>query len=407
MKGKERRFSTSRILTLVLAAVVLVYIIHQLLSVFLPMTTGTVVYYEAFDGINTTGTIIRNETLLTSDASGVKYFAVGDGEKVSKNGVIADIYASQEQAQIRTNMKSLQKQIDAVKEVQAYNNTSATDLSLLNAKIDEALLFFSASCRGGVFTDTEAQSQELLKLLNRKKIATGEETDFSAALAELTARYDALKASAPAAQGSIKSNLSGYFVSTADGYENKLTASNILKLTPEELEQLEPAAVAENVVGKIVSDYTWYVACTMPLEKSAAFKVGDTVKLKTTLKSAGVITSTVAAINLGSGKDVLMIFACQNMNGDLATVRNLPLTIVTGEYEGLRISNHAVRVVGGKTGVYVISGMQAKFVEIDIVHTAGAYTLCRQSEDGSKNSLRLYDEVIEKGRNLYDGKIIR
>ena len=95
------------------------------------------------------------------------------------------------------------------------------------------------------------------------------------------------------------------------------------------------------------------------------------------------------------------------MNGDLATVRTLPLTIVTGEYEGLRVSNQAVRVVGGKTGVYVISGMQAKFIEIDIIKTVGEFTLCKQSEDSSNSGLRLYDEVIEKGRNIYDGKIIR
>ncbi len=407
MKNKRFRLNGSRLLTLALVAVFLVYFIHQMISVFMPLTTGTAIYYKSFDGINTTGTIIRNETLLTSNASGIKHFVVGDGEKVSKGGVIADIFASQEQAQIKTDLQNLEKQIDSIKEVQGYNNTSATDLTLLNRKIDEALLSLSASCRGGVFSESDSLSQELLKLLNRKKIAIGEETDFSAVLAQLTAKYDSLKTSAPAAQGSIKSTLSGYFVSTADGYENSLTAQNILSLTPEQLQGLKPDAVSGDTVGKIVSDYTWYVACTVPLEKSAAFKVGDTVKLRTTLKSAGEITSTVAAINLGSGSDALMVFACQNMNGDLATVRTLPLTIVTGEYEGLRVSNRAVRVVGGKTGVYVISGMQAKFVEIDIVHSAGGYTLCKQDENGDKTALRLYDEVIEKGRNLYDGKIIR
>lgn len=407
MKDKKFRLNGSRLITLSLLAVFLVYFIHQMLSVFMPLTTGTAVYYESFEGINTTGTIIRNETLLSSSASGIKYFVVGDGEKVSKGGVIADIYAAAEQAQLKTNLESLEKQIEAVKEVQGYNNTSATDLTLLNRKIDEALLSLTASCKGGNFLDTENYSRELLKLLNRKKIVTGEETDFSATLAALEARYNSLKASAPAATGTIKSTLSGYFVSTADGYENKLTAEGILKLTPEQLRELKPDAVGEQTVGKIVSDYTWYVACTVPLEKSAAFKVGDTVKLKTTLKSAGEIQSTVAAINLGSDKDALMVFACQNMNGDLATVRTLPLTIVTGEYEGLRVSNRAVRVVGGKTGVYVISGMQAKFVEIDIIHSTGGYTLCRENKDGGKSALRLYDEVIEKGRNLYDGKIIR
>jgi len=407
LKDKKTRISGSKIVTLLLVAVFLVYFIHQMISIFMPLTTGTAVYYEAFDGINTTGTIVRNETLLASDAQGVKYFVVGDGEKVSKDGVIADIYETQEQAQKRTDLKNLEKQIESISEVQAYNNTSAIDLDLLNGKIDEALLSLMTSCRNGVYTDSEVKTQELLKLLNRKKIAIGEEADFSAALASLKSSYESLKASAPVAKNSIKSTLSGYFVSTADGYEEVLTAQNILSLTPEKMAALEPGEVSQHIVGKIVSDYTWYVACTVPLEKSAAFKVGDTVKLRTTLKSATEITSTVAAINLGSDSDALMVFACQNMNGDLATVRTLPLTIVTGEYEGLRVSNQAVRVVGGKTGVYVISGMQAKFVEIEIIRTVGEFTLCKPNEDSSASGLRLYDEVIEKGRNIYDGKIIR
>ncbi|MBR6694581.1 MAG: hypothetical protein IKL62_06515 [Clostridia bacterium] len=407
MKDKKTRISGSKIVTLLLVAVFLVYFIHQMISIFMPLTTGTAVYYEAFDGINTTGTIVRNETLLASDAQGVKYFVVGDGEKVSKDGIIADIYETQEQAQKRTDLKNLEKQIESISEVQAYNNTSAIDLDLLNGKIDEALLSLMTSCRNGVYTDSEVKTQELLKLLNRKKIAIGEEADFSAALASLKSSYESLKASAPVAKNSIKSTLSGYFVSTADGYEEVLTAQNILSLTPEKMSALEPGEVSQHIVGKIVSDYTWYVACIVPLEKSAAFKVGDTVKLRTTLKSATEITSTVAAINLGSDSDALMVFACQNMNGDLATVRTLPLTIVTGEYEGLRVSNQAVRVVGGKTGVYVISGMQAKFVEIEIIRTVGEFTLCKPNEDSSASGLRLYDEVIEKGRNIYDGKIIR
>ncbi len=405
MKDKKTRINGRRIVSLLFVALVLVYLIHQLMSVFMPLTTGTAVYYEAFDGINTTGIIVRNETILTADVGGVKYFVVGDGEKVSKDGIIADIYSNQSDAQKRTDLKNLEGQIESIKEVQGYNNTAATDLDLLNGKIDTAIIELIKNCRNGVFTDSEALEQELLKLLNRKKIATGEESDFSAVLGSLEGRYSSMLASAPTPINSIKSSLSGYFVSTADGYENILTAQNITLMTPESLSELQPADVSQNVVGKIVSDYTWYVACVVPLERSAEFKVGDTVKLRTTLKSASEITSTVAAINLGSSNEALMVFACQNMNGDLATVRTLPLTIVTGEYEGLRVSSRAVRVIGGETGVYIISGMQAKFVKIDIVHTVGEFTLCKPAENG-ESGLKLYDEVIEKGRNIYDGKII-
>ncbi len=407
MKRKGSRNVGNKLVTLLAAAVALTYFIYQLCAALMPLTTGTAVYYTSYDGIKTTGTIIRDERVLRSDSSGVRYFIVGDGEKVSKGGVIANVYSSQEDAQIYSDMHSLSQRIAAIEEVQAYNNTAAVDLDLLNTKIDEALLSVMASCQDGIYDDTAENSGELLKLLNRRKITTGEESDYSGVIAELTASYASLSASAPAAVSSVRSDVSGYFVSTADGYETLLTAQSVDTLTPETLENMQPVDNGEGAVGKIVSDYTWYIACTMSLKDSAAFKVGQTVKLKTALKSASELDVTVESINLGGGDDVAMVFACQNMNGDLATIRTIPITVITGEYSGLRVSNRAVRVVDGKTGVYVISGMQARFVNIDILRSTSGYTLCKMDQNATSDSLRLYDEVIEKGRNLYDGKIIR
>lgn len=407
MKNKRKGIDLGKILTAAAVLIFTVYFVYQLFAALMPLTTGTAVYYSAYDGVNTTGIIVRSETVLSNDSKGVKYFVVGDGEKVSKGGTIANIYNSQAEAQIFTELSLLSDRIAALTEVQSYNNTTAVDLDLLNSRIDTTLHSLISSCADGIFLESSEISESLLMLLSRKKIAVGDEQDYSAFLAELSAQHAALSASAPTAAATIFSSASGYFVSTADGYENILNSESVMSLTPETLATLVPEEVSEYSVGKIVSDYTWHIACTVPLEKSAGFKVGDTVTLKTTLKSANLLTATVSAINLGNGEEATMVFSCQNMNGDLATIRTLPITVVTGEYSGLRVSNRAIRVVDGKTGVYVISGMQAKFVEVKILHSASGYTICEANTENDKDSLRLYDEVIEKGRNLYDGKIIR
>ena len=81
------------------------------------------------------------------------------------------------------------------------------------------------------------------------------------------------------------------------------------------------------------------------------------------------------------------------------------IAIVKDEYEGIRVPSTALRVVDSVTGVYVVSGMEAKFVAIDIIHSTEDYSICApNTSDSSK--LRLYDEIIVKGKNLYDGKII-
>ena len=94
------------------------------------------------------------------------------------------------------------------------------------------------------------------------------------------------------------------------------------------------------------------------------------------------------------------------MNGNIAVTRNAKMTVVTESYSGIRISNKAIRVVNGQTGVYIIQGSIVKFRPVEIIYTTETFSLCKRDENNLSEAIRLYDEVIEKGKNLYDGKYI-
>ena len=93
------------------------------------------------------------------------------------------------------------------------------------------------------------------------------------------------------------------------------------------------------------------------------------------------------------------------MNSELATMRSGPMTVVTKEYDGLRVPSSALRVVDSKRGVYVLTGMQVKFVDVNVLYKDDSYMIC-EKQTSDESVLRLYDEVIVKGKNLYDGKIV-
>ena len=64
-------------------------------------------------------------------------------------------------------------------------------------------------------------------------------------------------------------------------------------------------------------------------------------------------------------------------------------------------------MVNGATGVYVMQGSTVKFKPVNILYTGDNYVICEKNETGDTGKLRLYDEVIEKGKDLYDGKFIQ
>lgn len=386
---------------------VAVFVVHQAVSaIYTPIKTENAVFYTAKDGINITGLIIRNEMVVTSDNAGVLHFVVEDGGRVSKDGVIADVYDNESSSITLSRIGDLKEKIADIEDILSYNDIDAVNLDLINSRFEEKTnqVIFSASCFD--YSNMSEPSQELLSVINRKQAALGTPIDLSSQLGTLKAEYDRLNANLPQPKASITATKSGYFVSKTDGYENvfsELVPSNI---TSEFLTNAKPEENGQNVIGKIVSDYEWYIAAEISVDESLKFKEGEKLTLETSIKSSPKLQVVVTSINISeTAEKAVVIFSCNQMNSDLAVMRSAPMTVIKAEYSGLKIPKKSLRVVDSVRGVYVESGMQVNFVPVNIVYTSNDFIICeKQSENG--NVLKLYDRVIVKGKNLYDGKII-
>lgn len=384
-----------------------VFAVHQFISsVYSPVKTETAVFYSASDGLNITGLIIRSETLVTSSGSGVMHFVLEDGSRVAKDGVIANIYDSESASITLSKIDSVNTKIEDIEEMLSYNDLEAADLDMINAKATQSLNNLIVSGASGNYGDLPELSDELLSALNRRQVAMGETTDFSAQLEQLKAEKNELSASLPAAKGTVKAAMSGYFVSKADGYETVLTCGNPESITPEFMSSVSAAELPDGVIGKIVSDYEWYIAAEISINESLKYKEGDSLTIYTSVKSYPKLPVTVKKINISeNSSSAVVVFSCNEMNSELATMRSGPMTVVTKEYDGLRVPSSALRVVDSKRGVYVLTGMQVKFVEVNVLYKDDSYMIC-EKQTSDESVLRLYDEVIVKGKNLYDGKIV-
>ena len=384
-----------------------VFIINQLFSSwYMPIKTENAVYYTTNDGFKVSGQIIRNETLVTSDTDGVFHFLISDGIRVSKDGVIANIYTSTDSSITVSKIDVLKTQIADIEDVLSYNDIEAANLELINSKIAESLGEMIFESANGNYSKNDSLSKNLLSVNNRKQVALGDTTGLSERLETLKNELNSLTNSLSNPISQITAKSSGYFISKTDGYENVLKGEDLEKLTPEFMSSVKPEETGANVIGKIVPDYEWYIAATVSLNDSLQYKEGQSVKLLTNVKSATDLTATVKQINISEkAETAVILFACSDMNSELANMRNISITVVNKEYSGLRIPQKALRVVDSQKGVYVKTGMQIKFVPVEIVYRNDDYIICEKQNENS-DCLKLYDNVVVKGRNLYDGKIV-
>ena len=407
MKGMVTLEKRHRLIKILIAVSIIFFLGYQFyVGFYAAIGTESATQFQYTEGIDTEATFIRNEVFVTSNHKGTLHFMVSNGEKVAKDGVIASVYENDSSSAAASRIAEIDEQLNIIAEIEGYNDSTAVDVNTINERITGHLNNFIYYSHDGRFYDVGNSVSDLLTLLNRKQVATGEQNDFSLLKEALLSEKSKLAESMGQPKGSIRANKAGYFVSSADGYEEKLTIKDIGEYTPEYLKDITKDNVADNIVGKIVYDYQWYLAAPVSLSDSRHYKIDQTVTIQTQASSIPKLTATVSQINISeSGNDAVIIFRCNEMNSELASMRTGAIKIIKKEYSGIKVDSKALRVVDGTTGVYVVSGMEAKFVAIDIIYSTDDYAICELNTANSKK-LRLYDEIIVKGKNLYNGKII-
>ncbi len=397
----------NKLIVVIIAVLITTFIVYQYYaSVYTSISTESAVSFEQTDGIDGTATFIRNEVTVSDNTEGTVHFLVANGEKIASGGTIANIYENDSASAAASRIVEIDKQLDLIADIEGYNDSTAVDVDTINERINDHLNSFIYKTSDSRFSDLGTDVADLLTMMTRKQVAIGEQNDFSLLKDSLTKEKESLKASVGTPKSYIYSDTAGYFVSNADGYETKLTTEDLSIYTPEYLKKVKEESVGENVIGKIVYDYEWYIAVPVTLNDSRYFRVGDTLDVKTNISSGARLSTVVECINISEkGDEAILILRCNEMNSDLASVRTADITVVKKEYSGIMVKSDAIRIVDGKTGVYVVSGIEAKFVETEIIFSDADYHICTlNTSDSSK--LRLYDKIIVKGRNLYDGKII-
>ena len=395
----------TRILATSAGILLIVYLLYQ--TVFTSLSsikTETAIAYTAEETISAEGYIIRDETIITSDDAkgGVLNYEIADGNRVAKGGKVAGVYKSERDVEIKAQIAELDNQISNLSVVCNMDMSNVTDLSRIDNQIKTGLIDLLDSVDGGDYSSLSAAADEYLTLLNKRLVAIGAETDFSARLATLQSRKAELEAQLGTAID-ITSESAGYFVSSIDGYENVLGTDSVKTLTKEQLESIKPEETkAENVIGKTVDSVDWYIATVLSFEDSLKFTEGQALRIRVPLQTATELPVTVEKINRdAASSETVIVFKCGYMNGELSLIRTQPLTIIVSSSEGLYVPNDARRIVDDQIGVFVKTGNAIKFKPIEVIYNGTGFVICKK--DGE---LRLYDEVIVKGNDLYDGKIV-
>lgn len=408
---KKSRFTVTGVLISLIslvAAVTLGYVVYMVAAANRSaLITATVESVTVDDGIIADGIIIRDEVLVSKQPGRFYLPLHENGERVSAGNAIAVSFSSRS---AMSKYEALQEAKERLALYQSLVQIESTPSAMpkLNNDIYEALRKSAAYAGNGIHSDEAGDTFSALEeLILWRDTALSGSDGLASRIAELQLEIRKLNAEISGAMNELTIDNAGYFVQTADGYEQLLTVESIETLTASGLtEKLDfPAAAitSDTVFSKIVHGYTWYTAVILP-EKEARQLSESEYLLSVAGDRLQASVERVATDN--ETGETLVVFRCDIPLSDMAVERQQQCTIILETYSGFKIPVDGLRVIDGTPGVFVLEGAKAVFKPVRILYTGDSYYIVESNRENT-NALFLYDEIILGRNDLYDGKIVK
>ncbi len=364
------------------------------------------------DSYSTTALVLRDEKVIPMVNRGTVSYLFNDVAKVTEGMAVAEIYESYEQVALKHRIALLDEEIKMISEADDPGVTEVANLDSINRLVLAQIKKLGETTVKGVVGSVNGIKNELTKQLSKKQIITGLEENFIVRQTALETEKAELEGQFRLAKPQvITAPESGYFIGYSDGYESSLTTEYAQSMTLDVFDmfmegQNQDVADPAQTVGKVISNYNWYIAYPVSNDSLSEFRKGASYNLN--FLSIGVNDVQAKVYDIITEKDEdrsLIIFKSNLMSSELASVRFPEIEIVFRSYDGLQVPVSALHYSNekGYTGVYVQEANVIRFKKVEPVFQNERFVVSEINQSDSSR-LQLFDKVITSGKDLYDGK---
>lgn len=405
------KISKDTIAVFLVLAIIAVYIITQCYSAtHTDVETITAVTSTVYDTVEAKALVIRQEHTVNDKMGYVTVANVADGEKVKVNGEIAMEFTDEESAKNYSTLQELHKELDYYIELESRSAGVATNVESLDKDIISDVNSYVRTAAAGNTAKLADCTDSLNDKLTRRQMIIGESIDFSAVKSGLEEKINSINADACKPAGYVTTEQSGIFSSYTDGLETAFDYKKAENIDTDTLksyiEQASSQQNGEKAFGKLITAYEWYFCAVVSTDEIGGIKNGDALDVSVK-GSDDIIKCTVvsgADVPLGE-KETALVLRCSQMNSEIASMRLEDIEIRYNSYSGFKVPSSAVHVDSdGNKCVYALVANQVAQRKGEIIYSTKDYAIFAYDPENS-DSIRLYDQIITKGKDLHDGKV--
>ncbi len=372
------------------------------------------------DMIPATGYIFREQTIINAPSDGYLYCEADEDERVGLGDAVMYIYKNEINLSANNELKNLDKEISELSEDLRSSDMFSSDTAKIEQTIAQSLRRVPKLGAKGDMNSINSIAENVNDLIEKRRIISGEieATDRSKELADLKAQKAQLEQKYNIERTVVHAPKTGAFTSRIDGMEEKLSLSALENINRQYFRELDKAytdaktsekVVAGQPIGKIVNNFTWSIAVQVSTALAEGLKVGSSLDIRFSDISVDTVSGTVSKITPEDAGKVIIVVKSSKYIDMIYSMSRAKVELVKRSYEGFRIPAKSLRMLDGQMGVYVIRSNKARFVPVEMMYNGKDWVVVAEQMESAETPkvLKLYDELIIDGQDIYEGKVVR
>ncbi len=356
------------------------------------------------------GIIIRNETVITSDSSGVLESAAIENNVVKRGKTVASVYTGSVDKETQNKLKQVNARIAEITGAQENSLVFEGDQVKIENNISTRISDLIISINDKNIRHVSELKGDLNVLIGKKLEVSGESGSVATMLDELQAQKSQYEQMLSAAKQNLYAPQAGIYSTNIDGFEQVLNGASLNSMTVEDFKTIsdtKPELVegADQPVCKIVNNVEWYIAMLVDEKRASEMKTGQSVYIKIG-ENVEEYNATITSISPSSSKKCVVGVTVTEYSDHAMKNRKTPITLITNKYSGIKIPIKAIRVNNGEQGVYTVTEGLMKFKKADIIYKDNNYAIAKENNSDNKSVL-LYDEVVIDAKQVGENIAIR
>ena len=339
-KNKLVKHNSKKIILYIIILAVVIYVLYTIyLLIIQPTNIFTIEEGKLYQEETNIGYVIRDEKVVKGQnyKNGMEQI-ISEGERASTNENIFRYYSTNETS-LKQKIAELDTKIQDV--MKSDTGLYTSDMKLLENQIDEKIENISKITDVAKLTEYKKQIENLV---TKKAKTAGESSPKGSYLRQLIEERKKYESELNSGAEYVKAPMSGIVSYRVDGLEEILTPNNFGALSKEYLEGLDLKTgkiVATNEeCGKVIDNFTCYIATITSSEEAKQAKVGDKVKVR--LSNHTQVGAEITNIINEEDEYIIIILKLKNQIEELINYRKITFDLIWWDASGLKVPNQAI-----------------------------------------------------------------